>query len=609
MSGRPAEVTLPELEGKVGLLSEKLTREEIDYVVDRWRQGRELELPLEKVEDLLVRPEEIKRTVEDAVKKILRHLESRLGGVEFFSIESPRRLYGTGKSQVAYFICDRLSELGVHTEYIVVNLGEVESGRFRERLWELGGSVKKAALFVDEVDILASPELEESRQKRVIEIFANALIEYSEGLSRNKEYRHALVLVLSHKAKESIERVAHDRLGRRLMNSLARPETKMTKDDVFDLFKTAVALAAIDAGLSGEELLSLAWFVNDFSRYLWRDSDLSSISIGQAVALALNLALDFAHAVKRCGAGRVQRNLMESTRLGARVEEVVKETLSRALPRFSFRDKDLDRVVECVLDRSRVRVDCYEADLNYSIRLGGLEVGKCLVEVTTENELSSRKRKQLEAFTSRYPVILLSIREPQPTERVDEPAEDLYGSIYEVERIDISLPLLKYSAAVEEHGVDLAYKIASELKLHESIEAVLQRFASMLVHFWFAREKAKEASKKPTEEREKVLGESLRSSLKAIVVEVSGAKKRKSISVIRRMLEESLMVDSNLAEQYATFIAKKWTESRLGRLTEEYFIKSESWNEEKALEVALSVLTPSMLQTKASSGLDKFLSN
>ena len=202
MSGRAVIVTLVDLQERIEQIRKKMTKEEIERLVTRWKQGRVPDLPLEKIESLLIKSKDVKEAVRGAAQIILDHLKSSYGGVEIFTMESTRPSYGTGKTQIAYLTCVELKKMGVYAVYTAVKLNDVRNGRFRDWLWEIGGSREEAVLFLDEVDVLVSPELREEERRAVIQAFANAVIEYSENLSGDERYRQALVLVLSHKARE-----------------------------------------------------------------------------------------------------------------------------------------------------------------------------------------------------------------------------------------------------------------------------------------------------------------------------------------------------------------------------------------------------------------------
>lgn len=79
-----SKVTITDIEEKVTQLEKALKPEDVDYIIRRWLQGRALEVPLAKVENLLVRFREVKAYVGEVVDKITACLESPYGGCRNF---------------------------------------------------------------------------------------------------------------------------------------------------------------------------------------------------------------------------------------------------------------------------------------------------------------------------------------------------------------------------------------------------------------------------------------------------------------------------------------------------------------------------------------------
>jgi len=227
-------------------------------------RGQYLDLPLERAEPLLVRADYVREQVEQTVRRILRRLSSRYGGVDIFSIRFPHHAYGTGMSQIAVFLRNQLRDRGIPTEYLAVGVSSVMSRDFRSRLWRCSG-LKEAVIFIDEVDLLFSPELKEEEQRRLLEVFANIVIEYSENLSARGVVRQVLVLVLSYNAKRKTEEFASSRLGRRLMQELLSVDIPLSREDFRELMTTVSTLYAHRHRLSGQALWPLLSFINSYA--------------------------------------------------------------------------------------------------------------------------------------------------------------------------------------------------------------------------------------------------------------------------------------------------------------------------------------------------------
>lgn len=90
--------------------------------------------------------------------------------------------------------------------------------------------------------------------------------------------------------------------------------------------------------------------------------------------------------------------------------------------------------------------------------------------------------------------------------------------------------------------------------------------------------------------------------------------KRRSNKKITERFEDALKkvfpgVERDYVATRVEGVVKKWVVEGLGRSTKEYFIKSETWDEGKALETAVSVFAPHLLKAEVSSGLEEFLGN
>ncbi len=604
-----ARVSVESLRSKIHQLK-SLDPEVLDYVVTRWSQGRCVRLSLDKAEPLLIRSNDVKKAVWRALERLERVLKSRYGGVELFSIRSSRRVYGTGKSQLAVFIAEELRKQGTPAEYLTVNVGAVERGEFREELFEVGRRRRVQAIFIDEVDVLISPELGLERQRRILESFANAIIEYSERFSRTGDYRQALVLVLSYKAEEGIYSVAKDRFGRRVLNTLATADIGLTRYDAYEVFRITAALAAIVEGLGDEYLYPLAEFASDFAEYLWSDRDLATLPLGYAISSAVNLSVKFSSLLKELDPRRVLEVLSNKLTLGRRAEEAVREVLTRIFPRLEFRYEveGVEHGVRCLLDPRAFNVGPYKADVSYVVELGGLEVGRCLVEITAEERISARKREQLETFASQYPTLLLYLYGDEEGLRAARVEVEGLATSYDIALVSMPLHLVKYAAALGDLGGDLCYDIAVEVGLEDGVKGVLHRFSLALVDKWFAERELKRAEEARTKEEATRLAEAglrrvVRAALK--MVDMEGVKTGRYVDVVEARLEKALVsampgVDRGVLRRAIADIISGWIREGLGRRVprkwrgkdREFFEKTNSWNSKKAEEIALLALAP-----------------
>lgn len=601
------EVTLKTLSDKVRQLR-SLGPEAIDHVVERWSQGRHLNMALDEVKPLLLRRDEVARKVDEAVSKLKKLLTSPYGGVEIYSIRSPQRTYGTGKSQLAAFIARELTRRGFPARYLTVDVETVESSEFRKTLWEVGEREKVQAIFVDEVDVLVSPELGDERQARVLETFANVVIGYSEHMSAREDYKQAIILVLSYKAEEEINRIAWQRLGRRVVNTLVSADISLTRADAYEIFEITAALAAVRERLGEEAIHPLMRFVKDFAKHLWSDSELATLPLGAAISSATNLSKIFASSLKRLkpeDALGIIKIVDNETERGRRAEDAVKRVLSRVAPRFEFSYELAGTVhaVSCLLDNRRIAISGHPADTSYLVRIGTLDVGRCLVEVTAEKKLSARKRRQLSEFSAHYPTLLVHLYDEEEDKEVIESEVESISGGYSIGVVPIPLHLVKYPAALGSLGEELCYEIAKEKRFHEAVRAILHKYSLAIVNQWFAKEMAEKAKEATTRaEAVELSKDALRRAVRAALnsINMPGASKGRMIETISKALGRSISetlsgmlpkLDESIIQQAVNDIIVSWAKEGLGRRTDKYFFKS-NWSDEKAEEVALAALDP-----------------
>lgn len=599
-------------------------RETLDYILERWLRGRHIDLPLDKVAPLLVKREEIEERVKQAVSKLAKHLHSGHGGVGIFSIVSQRRLYGTGKSQIASFIRQELEKMGVITRFLLVSYNKVMDGSFRYELQKCRG-LSPAAVFVDEVDLVVSPKLGEGEQARVVEAFANDVIEYSEELSAHSEVRQALVLVLSHKALDAIERVARDRLGRRLSVPLVEVEVPLEEGDLYEVFTTASALAALYYEVKDSiKYALLRDFVNDYASSLWSGEELAGTPIGTVVSKALSLALKFSEGLARVeveveAVKKLLASLKADTWRGSAVEHMVKEILKMSVPRYSFEVEGLK--AECIFAPEEFRASGSKSDAYYSIKLGALEIGKYLVEITTEKEISEDRRRRLEELRSYHPTVLVYFyEEEKQLEEARRIAEEL-----DVDLLLLKLKLFKYPAALwraaEKEARELVRILADTAGIANSVEALLRRRGAAAVYFWLAKQKGEQDVQTLAEAKKNTV-DILKDVVSGFIKELgfSSGMQRRSRDTVHRSFKKALeRFQSALVpmktkvplsfdvqtlviglETRLDDVLTEWDRNKLGRLTSKTFSKEKHWNDELALDIAMKVLEGALNDALAS---------
>ncbi len=610
--------TLKEFQDKFQGLSEKYgdDRGLLGYIITRWSQGRHLDLPLEMVEPLLVKPREIKRLVNQAVRRLLDFFQFPYGGsggrVEIFAISSPQRTYGTGKSQIAVFIAKELEKKEIKTRFLsyaskTQPKKPISPGVFVTHLLS-GGLDEKLAVFIDELDLLVAPGLTAEEQAKAIEGFANALIEYTESPPR-RGIRHAVIPILSYKVEEEIKHVARDRLGRRLLNVIARVSIELDEESIYRIFETTTILSTLYEGLVAPgmtpdlQLLTLLHgFAKDYAKWLWPSEDVAGLPVGTVVAKAMNLSLLYAQSLKE-GTPSLD-SLSDPAKLGRLCEYTLKEALRRLLPRHTVKvgRGEEEYTVTWVLDTAPSKVRRSWADMRYLARIGAVDIGSVAVEVTAEKTLSNHKRTQISDYASQGPVLLVHLYDSEEDKRRMAEDIDSLAPLNPVELLQLPLPLFKYPAILGEAGGELAYTVAEERSLTESLKAVLGRAAEILFARWMAAAKMQEAAEALSrEEAERKLTDAFLNAATSFVislkfVDAKGKMHRRTIDKMAKILLGSILqslsreISEEAAKELAESIAKEWDHHHLGKKTPKQFSPGDKWSDEEAARIAAEVI-------------------
>lgn len=617
--------TLKEFQKRFQDLSEKYggDRGLLGYIITRWSQGRHLNLPLEMVEPLLVKRGEIKRLVNQAVKRLIEFFQFSYGGsegrVEIFAISSPQRTYGTGKSQIAIFIAKELEKKGIKTRFLSYASKTHPKKPILPKIFIVhllsGGLDEKLAVFIDELDLLVAPGLTAEEQAKAIEGFANALIEYTESLPR-RGIRHAVIPILSYRVEEEIKHVARDRLSRRLLNVIARVSIDLDEESIYRIFETTTILSALYEGLVASSmspdlnlLIFLHGFAKDYAKWLWPSEDVAGLPVGTVIAKAMNLSLLYAQSLKE-GTPSLD-SLNDPAKLGRLCEDTLKETLRRLLPRHTVKvgRGEEEYTVTWVLNTAPSKVSRSRADMRYLARIGAVDIGSVAVEVTAEKSLSNHKRSQISDYASQGPVLLVHLYVNEEDKRRMAEDIDSLAPLNPVELLQLPLPLFKYPAVLGKAGGELAYTVAEERSLTETLKAVLGRAAEILFARWIAAVKIREAAEASSkEEAEKKLTDAfLKAAMSFVIslkfVDAKGKRHRRTIGKMTNILLGSISqslsreISKEAAKELAESIAKEWDHHHLGKKTPKQFSPGDKWNDEEAARIAAEVMRELLMGT------------
>lgn len=577
-------ITIKSILEKAKLIENK--RIDTKYVLERWKQGRHLELPPDRLAVLLVKFDVMKRKVEKYVERIFSSLKG-----DIFSLVTPSPKYGVGKSQVAYLLKVLLEERGAKVQYREVDPASLEDGSFRMELQEMAsvsqGFREPLVVIVDEVDLIVSPSNSPSKTRRLIEELGNAII----GFSEKSGGERAIVLVLSSPVESKIDEVAPDRLGRRLMNRLSF-ELPLEWSDIYDLLANIASLSYLRWNLDGEYKLYLLYkFVNDYIDFL-RYGRKVVPTIGEIVALSASLIDEFSNKVSGITeqlAGKLDNN----AEMGRVLEQFMRKIFRNLIISYRFEHQyGNDKYpIESIYSEASHKHGQRIPDLMFNVTLGGREVGKIAVEITSERGLSKRKKDQLKDFSEKYPTLLIYLTDEDRThiEKILNEREEIEKK-YPIEVVTLPFKLLKYIALVDD--LELFGILSKNTGWLDLIKAYVQRFSLILFNDWFSETELKQTRKIGTDvgdKRMKALEHSIEAALQAIGFETSG-KKRRRIDNIKKYFSERLVI-FNLEENYihnlVEDILKEWEERGLGHRGSKYFMK-DMWDEGEARNIALS---------------------
>ncbi|GEM_PF-4055072 len=585
----------------------------LGYIVQRWSQGRHVDLSLEEMEPLLVKRREIKRIVEGAVRRLLDYFESPFYGAEIFVIYSPQHTYGTGKSQVAVFIAKELEARGrgIKTRFISYasktnSKKPISSGVFATTLLAVSFD-PKLAVFIDELDLLVSTQLTPEEQAKAVEEFASVLIKYTESPPR-RDLKHAVIPILSYRLEEEIKHLARDRLSRRLMNVIARVSLHLGEGDIYEIFETTTILAALHEGLvppgslPDPQLLTFLYrFARDYAEWFWPREEVTGLAVGTAVANALSMSRLYVQGLAE--ASPDPGSLENPAGLGRLCEDTVRQVLKVMLPHYEKKIRHGEEVytVTWLLDTKSSKVRQSIVDMRYLARIGGVELGSVAVEVTAEKTLSSHKLGQIGDYVSQGPVILVHLYSDEADKQ--HMAEDI-GSLATpnpVDLLQLPLHLFKYPAILGDHGRDLALHVAKERGLIEGVKAILGRAAEILFNRWMAATMLREASTSPGEEAAEKMSKAVLGVARSFVASLRftgpGRLKYRKMSTISSLLAGSMAalgpqgsLDPATLASLAESIATEWGRQGLGRKTKKQFRPGDNWSDEEAARIAAELI-------------------
>ena len=596
----------------------------LEHVDSRWSNGEAINISLEEAEPLIIRYRETRRIVYSALKRLDLFFNSRYENAKLYAIISEGREYGTGKTQILYFLMNALKKRGIHVKRLIPALeGSPPTLKFdlsAEKSWQV--------TFIDELDLLVRSISEEAAKHNIIAAFANRVINFIEYYRETEGYKQAVVLVMSQLFRDEVEKYEDTRFGRRIADYLVVLPgfSELRREDVYWIFVKTSVIACLKSGLISMEhninpriLNFLSRFAKDYALFYWKNEELALLTVGVAISKAYMISRLMCSALSRSdylrGYGEVG-----PTDLGKMCENIVREALLSLSPitSVSVSSSGGEYKVTVYLDPKGVKVGRSKADMTYIFTLGmrgeGILLGKVAVEVTAEKKLSSSKRRQISELASRHPVMLVYLyRDETALAKYREEVESL-GTVNQVNVIGIPYLLVKYPALLGvREGVSIVKKIILEKKyVRELIGPLLSWYARQFFYRWMSRAEYKAAlSTEDLEERRVHMERSFWSISESILNSLCFSRKRRGCkSVTRRKRDKikrvfadelaDIVKDELQVENIVDSVLREWASRRLGRIGNVYFMKEKAWSDETAREVIINVLKKYLQKTAQS---------
>ncbi len=603
-------------------------RDYLSRVYRAWRNSTAIKLPFSIAKTFLIRTKEIESKINNAVKTLEDNFYEGI-----YAIRAFRHIYGTGKSQIAIFLSYELeSKVDSIKNYVVLDPHNMDE--LREELTQILNykSDKYRFVFIDEVDLLVDPDLDQREQAKLIEKFANIIIGFSEK-AKAKDIPLAIFLILSAKVDELINNLSKDRLGRRLSYTLIEADIIPDKRDLEELAAKIFALLwSLDAGGIREKIDNEPLFFNlidnlirDLAEKLYDPAQLNKLSIGVIISRFLELfELIFKHLDEDNWKSNAQKIIGDDrSYLGRQIEKVIKEYIETHLSYFRF-EIDSTRI-ETKFYPKPLEINNRLSDGYYSFSIGtGKIIGTAPIEITLTEDLSAKKN-QIYSFTSSYPTLLiLGIRKLDENhlksikELTDETDYELFPIIFNED-------LAKYALLLHrDKAVEFIRKVSD---FDNNVEAFLKKLAINYYNIWFStnvspapiqRKEEKIIQEEPHKQKKLVSIIDIKERLiKGLIGELGSigldTKSKKKISSLEKSFRKTInntlqamklkQFDYSEIKGILNDVILQWIQNGLGRRTDQYFYPynkasgkaNPTWSNDKAAEIVVKEILPRII--------------
>jgi len=401
-------------------------RDTIDQILNSWAQGEPVDLPLEKWSEFVIGYEKLELELARVINEIKDKRLDRFGGI--LEISAPEKTpYGTGKSQFAKFLKFKLEqELGGRVAYIITATEDiVYMGRkIDDIMAECKSIFRKPIFIVDELDALVRGDPKDIR-KRLFDVFTLLIEKYH--AMRRERLAPLIILVTSPRVRDYISQSAdlHTRIVDRIVHTEYVGRLFKSVDDIAKaiVYGAIIGLCDIihniDNNVLREHLLDISRLIYAFSvdgAYALLEQfneDPEAIPIRTVLRIGLYFSLRIiSELLKKLELMSVINRLLSAR--GVEYGRLIEDTLIRFLTQtWSTRDlyvrdpRGKEILLKINMIPQRVTVGGHQCDFQFEIKLGYTPIGKILVEVTGESDLSPQKRNQLQSFASATNTLLI----------------------------------------------------------------------------------------------------------------------------------------------------------------------------------------------------------
>ncbi len=395
-----------------------------------------------------------------------------------------------GKSQLSHFLREEFKKESENSISEFHTFSPLDNG-FDELRNDLRNCFYKCNknnpfhFFIDEIDLISDPTLDEKEKVKCIERFGNIIIKTSDE-AYIKDIPFHIFLVLSNRILEDFEKFAPHRIKRRI-TPFIRADISFNKKDIetfaINFFSMLWVFNYKDIrnrlknnGFKFKEYISL--LISDFVNNLdYLELDINSSVVGDLVDKFRNVFEILFDGVNDTQLEKA--NLRNESNLGKKIELIIKEyLLSKNRP---FLLPENEPKITVIYKSENLPINGSITDGYYDFRIGDTQVGIMPVEITVQKDLKNRKRKQLKSFTEEHISLLIwcfidrDILKSE-LEKIDTKVKN------DLHKILIPKDLIQYTLILQDRVFSFIEEIRRDIM--SEIKTYLNRYAKILYNRW-----------------------------------------------------------------------------------------------------------------------------